>query len=266
MQLRSVFTDMQGSPSLLPKDVVDSMSDVLEHFALDGWLSPQPTEHSGVMHDPCSPCARPVRQQEGVLADPGSPSAQEGISALALSLFAERDTSTDRQGSQMSIPMKKATCQRASRAARANDPSSEATMRAYNIMYNRFQTIKKDGIERAPWEVQAFKSFKPASGSGGKGAAVRTSQHHQSKMNHLASIKAKDVDTNNTEPAFLLGGFTSPMLWDRLAENSLKSNAVNSSVSISSAHVFVTLLWHADAFTLCLQVMNRKKTQGAANQ
>ena len=46
----------------------------------------------------------------------------------------------------------------------------------------------------------------------------------------LAAIKAKDVDTHNTEPAFLLGGFTAPMLWDRLAESSLKSNAVNSSV------------------------------------
>lgn len=56
----------------------------------------------------------------------------------------------------------------------------------------------------------------------------------------LAAIKAKDVDTHNTEPAFLLGGFTSPMLWDRLAESSLKSNAVNSSV------------------------LGRKKTQGTA--
>jgi hypothetical protein len=142
----------------------------------------------------------------------------------------------------MSIPMKKATCQRASRAARANDPSSEATMRAYNIMYQKFQAIKRERVDRAPREVQAFKSFKPLSGSGGKGSAVKTSQQHQSKMNHLASLKAKDVDTNNTEPAFLLGGFTAPMHWDRLAENSLKSNAVNSSVSIPPACVFVTLL------------------------
>ena len=115
-------------------------------------------------------------------------------------------------------------------------------MRAYNIMYQRFQNIKKDKVERAPREVQAFKSFKPASGSGGKGVAVRTSQLHQSKMNHLAAIKANDVDTNNTEPAFLLGGFTAPMMWDRLAENSLKSNAVNSSVRMPPANVFTTLL------------------------
>jgi len=216
------------------------MCDGIDSLALDGRSSPQPTEHSDVMHDPGSPCARPVQKREGVLADPGSPSLRDGISALALSLFAERDTSTDQQGSQgshMSIPMKKATCQRASRAARANDPSSEATMRAYNIMYQRFQAIRRDKVERAPWGVQAFKSFKPTSGSGGKGVAVRTSKQHQSKMNHLASIKAKDVDTNNTEPAFLLGGFTAPMLWDRLAENSLKSNAVNSSVSMPPAHV-----------------------------
>ena len=48
----------------------------------------------------------------------------------------------------------------------------------------------------------------------------------------LQAIKGKDLDTTNTEPAFLLGGFTAPMLWDRLAESSLKSNAVNSSVSL----------------------------------
>ena len=109
-------------------------------------------------------------------------------------------------------------------------------------MYDSFQRIRQAGIQRAPKESQAFKSYKPQSGSGGKGAAVKTSSESQQKMNHLAALKAKDIDSQNTEPAFLLGGFTTDMLWDRLAENSLKSNAVNSSV------------------------LNRKKTQGAANQ
>jgi len=58
MQLCSVFADIQCSPSLLPNDVVDSMS--------DGRFRPQP--------DSGSPCARPVQQRKGVLADPGSPS------------------------------------------------------------------------------------------------------------------------------------------------------------------------------------------------
>ena len=140
------------------------------------------------------------------------------------------------------FPMKKATCARASRAARASDPSSQGTTRAYSAMYLEFQLIRRAGIERAPKEFQAFKTCKTTHGACGKGAAVKTSSESQQKMNHLAALKAKDIDSQNTEPAFLLGGFTTEMTFDRLAENSLKSNAVNSSV------------------------LNRKKTQGAANQ
>lgn len=214
MKLRSAFVDARGSPSLRPREVVDDVNDGV--FLLGGHPIVHFVEDGGALHDPDSPC---------VCRFP-----------LELSVSAERDVCTE-PDSQVSIPMKKATCQRASRAARANDPSSEATMRAYNLMYQTFQRIKREKIERAPREFQAFKSFKPSSGSGGKGVAVRTSQQHQSKMNHLASLKAKDVDTNNTEPAFLLGGFTAPLLWDRLAENSLKSNAVNSSVSVYLMHI-----------------------------
>lgn len=140
-------------------------------------------------------------------------------------------TSTGHPGSSRDVPMKKADCARASRAARASDPSSEGTTRAYAAMYESFQQIRKAGIERAPKGSQAFKPYKSQSTSGGKGSAVKTSTEYQQKMNHLAALKAKDIDSQNTEPAFLLGGFTTNMLWDRLAENSLKSNAVNSSVS-----------------------------------
>ena len=200
------------------------------------------------LYNPSSPSAATGGFFGSILADPHSPSAsmahEEEASSTTLTdttiplLQSDRDRDNDTHGSVSSVPMKKANCQRASRAARAENPSSEATMQAYNLMYMKFQAIKHAKIERAPKETQAFKSFKPASSSGGKGAAVRTSHESQGKMNHLASLKAKDVNTNNTEPAFLLGGFTAPLLWDRLAENSLRSNAVNSSV------------------------MNRKKTQG----
>ena len=134
----------------------------------------------------------------------------------------------------------KATFQRASRAARASGPSSAAVMRAYVAMSKSYDAIRARGIDRAPKEVQAFRSFR--SGSGGKGPGVVTLCRDQPRMNHVAALKAKDIDTHNSEPAFLMGGFTVPMLWDRLAESSLRSNAVSSSV------------------------MDRKKTQGAASQ
>ncbi len=128
--------------------------------------------------------------------------------------------------------MIKASFPRASRAARAKDPSDSALSAAHKIVADRLREIKELGHEKAPRDVQAFRSHKMNCGSGGKGPGVRTVAEEQTKMNHIVSLKAKNVDSNNTEPAFLLGGFTAPMLWDRLAENSLSSNAVNNSVSV----------------------------------
>lgn len=136
--------------------------------------------------------------------------------------------------------MKRATCARASRAARASNPSSDATTRAYEAMYSRYMQIREERIERAPKESRSNRTLKPAQTTGsGRGAAVKTNLLNQSKMNHLAALKAKDIESQNTEPAFLLGGFTTEMLYDRLAENSLKSNAVNSSVSVPRLHSLV---------------------------
>lgn len=259
---------MPGSPSLL------SAEEILEFEARGDAGSPAPfslkegrsedgsrsslrsSSSQDGLYNPSSPSAMWNGTLFAALVDPSSPSAsmpqEEAASSTTdatLRLFQpERDNDT--HVSVSSVPMKKATCQRASRAARANDPSSEATMQAYNTMYTKFQEIKQAKIERAPRESQAFKSFKPPSSSGGKGAAVRTSQQNQSKMNHLASLKAKDIDTNNTEPAFLLGGFTAPVLWDRLAENSLRSNAVNSSVSIPLCTLEHTIFRLADTCPL----------------
>ena len=135
--------------------------------------------------------------------------------------------------------MVKASCSRASRMARPCDPTQIATDHAHRIVIDRFRKIRDKGIEKAPRDTHAFRVQRHYNGPvNGHGSRSRDS----GKMNHIASIKAKDVDTNNTEPAFLLGGHTAPMKYDRLAENCLRANALNSSV------------------------MGRKKTQGAANQ
>lgn len=243
MKRRSFYASFPGSPSLLSDAEILRFEQHLDSpsaFSLDAVFS----QRKEGIYNPRSPSAVGSCAFADVLADPQSPSATVAREEAASSttdatiglLQQERDNDSAYIKYRPHVAMKKATCKRASREARPSDPSSEATMQAYNIMYQKFQEIKRAKIERAPREVQALKSFKPMSSSGGKGAAVRTSQKDQSKMNHLASLKAKDVDTNNTEPAFLLGGFTAPVLWDRLAENSLRSNAVNSSVSPSDAH------------------------------
>lgn len=204
----------------------------------------------GDLKEPPSPTSPSLEQleddNEAMDEDVASPCAHESQPPCLqqVTLFQvpttnnDATTSTENAESSRDVHMKRADCARASRAARASDPSSSATMQAYNLMYDSFQKIREMGVERAPKEQHGLKSTKTLLASGNKGAAVKTSTESQAKMNHLAALKAKDVDSQNTEPAFLLGGFTTPMMWDRLAENSLKSNAVNSSV------------------------LNRKKTQG----
>ena len=46
----------------------------------------------------------------------------------------------------------------------------------------------------------------------------------------MLSIKSKDVNAHNSEPYHILGGATVPMMYDRLAQVCMKSNAVQSSL------------------------------------
>ena len=133
--------------------------------------------------------------------------------------------------SSTSLTMVRANCERASRAARASDPDAKARAKAAEIVAKKLHQFAVEGIEAAPLrDGHAVRGHRSNSAAGGKGPGVRTQYCDQARMNHLASLKAKDVDANNAEPTFLLGGFTAPMMWDRLAESLLKSNAVNSSV------------------------------------
>ena len=209
--------------------------------------STAPTEspslrHGVVFDEGANFSLEPVREPDTPSLD-GPTSSREAPSPSLTTDLKERDESVQHERSRkrqtkQSVAMTKASFPRASRAARASDPGESAKKEAYDIVIKRLKEIHAMQLEKAPKDTQAFKSHKVNLGTGGKGPGVHTSSRDQNRMNHITSIKAKDIDTNNTEPAFLLGGFTAPMMWDRLAESSLKSNAVNSSV------------------------MGRKKTQG----
>ena len=127
--------------------------------------------------------------------------------------------------------VKRATFPRASRAARPSDPASLAKQQVANAVRKREAELLAQGCRKAPKIAQAFRTHRAAgSGSnGGKGPGFRGAQGDRHRINHLASIKAKGIDANNTEPAFLLGGYTAPMTWERLAASAFKANAVSSS-------------------------------------
>lgn len=189
--------------------------------------SPSHTYHL-VAHDEASPEAkRPKRTlrewtvQQRVEPDPVDPEAEQRKQQMRLL---------------------RASFPRASRMARASDPTTHATKNAQQRMFERLKSLQDQGFERASTESGSVRLGR-VTGGGGKGPnVVAQNVDAQTVLNHLVALKSKDLDSNNSEPAFLLGGFVAPMLYDRLAEASLRSNANNSSVT------------------------NRKKTESASSQ
>ena len=192
--------------------------------------------------DPCSPSLTFSKTNVACEEDEDLPAAKRRCSRV--STIAQRiehvqdDVAQERK---KKLKMVRATFPRASRAARASDPSQEATSKAQEILYKKLRSMKDAGMERAEKQTSSVRLGR--SNGGGKGPnIVAVDASLQNKLNHLVSLKSKDLESTNVEPPFVLGGFVAPMLYDRLAEASLRSNAVNSSVT------------------------NRKKTEGAASQ
>jgi len=165
------------------------------------------------------------------------------------------------------VAFKRAPCKRASRAARPSEPSTQARDVCRQLIQAREGELKGQGRTRVSADDHV--RYRSGAPSGGKGPAIRAQQpEEQSRMNHIAQLKAKNVETHNNEASFLLWGNTAEMVrahilhnpervprpqltssisvceqcYDRLAESALRSNAVNSSVT------------------------KRKETQGAAYQ
>lgn len=74
--------------------------------------------------------------------------------------------------------------------------------------------------------------YRASGGSSGKGPALRAQvSHEQMKLNHVAQLKARNVESYNSEASFLLCGNRADQCYDRLAESALRANAGNSCVT-----------------------------------
>jgi len=146
------------------------------------------------------------------------------------------------------VKLTKASCKRASRMARPSEPSVITLKNAEEWVMERQRFLMSErGMEKVRVDDEDMQQrFRLQSASTGKGPAVRAdgdAEGAQAKMNHLVSIKSKNVDTNNLAPTWLMGTVSCvPAKYAQLAAAAIKSNAVNSSVT------------------------QREKTQGAANQ
>lgn len=117
---------------------------------------------------------------------------------------------------------------RASRAARPNEPSATACAVRKRLAAQAELELKREGRTRVAVDDHVRQR---ASGSGGKGPSVHASSEElQPRMNHIAQLKAKNVDTGNQAPSWLLCGRTADQCYDQLAESALRANAVNSGI------------------------------------
>ena len=109
------------------------------------------------------------------------------------------------------VTMTRAPCKRASRAARPNEPSAKARDVCRTLVQTREGELKGQG--RTKLSADDLVRYRAGAPSGGKGPAIRAQQsEEQSKMNHIAQLKAKNVETHNTEASFLLWGNTAEMV------------------------------------------------------
>lgn len=122
----------------------------------------------------------------------------------------------------------KETFQRASRLARPAEPDQGAMQNAYDIIMAKKQELLSAGLILVTGDVVKTKNVSSA----GKGPALRAeSDDMQNRVNHLASIKSKHVDSSNRDPEYIVGLYCSvPMMYSRLACCGLRANAVNSSL------------------------------------
>ena len=127
---------------------------------------------------------------------------------------------------------KKATMQRASRMARPAEPTNNVLHRAEVMIKEKQQELERRGGTRLVAE-DLSRSFRPPTGSGGKGPAVPSTadEASQATVNHVASLHARNIDSGSRDPTWLIGyGASVPSMYSRLAVNGVRSNSVNSSV------------------------------------
>ena len=129
------------------------------------------------------------------------------------------------------VEMKRAPCKRESRAARPSEPSAYAVQVCTDIVRRREGELKvgEGRGKLAPDDNSRYRST-TASVSGRGPSAHARREEEQAKINHIAQLKAKNIETHNQAASWLLWGNTAEQCYDQLAESALRSNANNSAI------------------------------------
>ena len=146
-------------------------------------------------------------------------------------------------GESRIVEFTQATCERASRMAMPPETASKS------VVDRQLKAIREHDIEmrqqgRIPWmkeparlasaSVDRLMGIRHPSECMAtfRGPSIRAPREcDQRRMDHLASVKSHNVESENREASFLLCGASSEQKYDRLAESALRANAGNSSVT-----------------------------------
>ena len=140
-----------------------------------------------------------------------------------------------------------ASSQRASRRARAEEPSDEIKLESERAVAAERDRLLAAGLTLVAADGTEGRRHRTAGASAaGKGPALRaatTDRAVQARLSHLASLKCRSTMASELAPPWLLGNSTTaPPKFSLLVASQIRVNAVGSSV------------------------LERTKTQGAANQ
>lgn len=139
------------------------------------------------------------------------------------------------------VTFKRTPHKRASRSARPSEPSVSGKRVCTSLVHTREGELKRAGRTKLAAD-DGFK-HKANGGSSGRGPAIRAQvEAEQQKMNHLTTLKARNIETYGADASFLLWSNTAEQCYDKLAESALRANAGGAAIS------------------------NRKPTQAATNQ
>jgi hypothetical protein len=165
-----------------------------------------------------------------------------------------------RAGSTRRGHMTTASCKRASRMARPSEPSTELLDRGFETIVEKERQLTREGWTRVQgdpdeerWRLDHGLDAAPT----GKGSAVPAalcatrgsgaSQHTaaQCRVNHIASVKSKTVDTGAHEPAWLIN-MSAPcgQMYGRLAATAIKRYTASlrtlyCTISLTLSHTLV---------------------------
>lgn len=137
-----------------------------------------------------------------------------------------------------------AQCKRASRMARPAEPSAKARAGAERRIAALESELREAGYEMSEADHNVSHA-RTAHATTGKGPAIQASSGDaatQSALNHMSSIKSKNLPGACNQASWLLNSGSAELSYAALLSAALQTNAVNSSVT------------------------QRSKTQGAANQ